>query len=201
MSIVDKAIAAITPPESDEARAEANLKARAAASQGDWLSAALDHHDLIRSAFEECRTATGASGRQAAMKKLALVLNGHSLAEEVVLYPALAKAGEKGHANLAYTEQTTAKMQMAELERIDAGSEAWLDKLEHIRGAVLHHMFEEEGSWFLELREQYDDQAFLTERFREEYERYTGSAERRTEASAAAESRTFRDPGAAPFPV
>jgi hypothetical protein len=199
MSIVDKALAAITPPESDEARAEATRKARAAATQGDWLSVALDHHDLIRSAFEECRRATDASGRQAAMKKLALVLNGHALAEEVVLYPALAKAGEKGHANLAYTEQTTAKMQMAELERIDAGSDAWLDKLEHIRGAVLHHIFEEEGSWFLELHDQYDDQAFLTARFREEYERYAGAAtEARTPRPA--EPRSFSDdPGAAPL--
>jgi hypothetical protein len=94
------------------------------------------------------------------LRALAVVLNGHSLAEEVVLYPALAKSGEKGHAGLAYTEQTTTKMQMAELERIDPRDEAWLDKLEHIRGAVLHHIFEEEGTWVPELKAQYDDQAF-----------------------------------------
>lgn len=174
MSIIDKALGAITPPESDEKRAEATAKARAAASGDDWLSLALDHHDQIRAAFETCRSAKAAADRTKAMKALALVLNGHSLAEEVVLYPALAKSGEKAHASLAYTEQTTAKMQMAELERIAPSDEAWLDKLEHIRGAVLHHIFEEEGTWFLELKEKGEDQATLTARFREEYERYVG---------------------------
>lgn len=186
MSIVDKVLGAITPPESEEQRAETTARARAAAEAGDWLSMALDHHGLIRNAFEACRTAPPAS-RVQAMKALALVLNGHSLAEEVVLYPALAKAGEKGHATLAYTEQTTAKMQMAELERIDPADEAWLDKLEHIRGAVLHHMFGEEGSWFLELKADHEDQAFLTRRFREEYERYVGGG------GAPREARSFEE--------
>jgi hypothetical protein len=174
MSIIDKALGAITPPESEEKRLEATRKARVAAGQDDWLALALDHHDQIRQAFEACRRAGDADTRTAAMKKLALVLNGHSLAEEVVLYPALAKSGEKMHAGMAYTEQTTAKMQMAELERIDPTTPEWADKLEHIRGAVLHHIFEEESTWFLEIKEKYGNQAFLTRRFREEYERYVG---------------------------
>jgi hypothetical protein len=193
MSIVDKALAAVTPPESEEARAEATRKARAAAHAGDWLSLALDHHDLIRSAFTACRTATGAADRSQAMKRLALLLNGHSLAEEVVLYPALAKAGEKGHAGMAYTEQTTAKMQMAELERIDPASDDWHAKLEHIRGAVLHHVYEEENRWFIELKERYDDQAFLTARYQEEFERYVGTGDGSTSA-AVRETRSFARP-------
>lgn len=174
MSIVDKVLGAVTPPESDEKRAEATAKARAAATPGDWLTAALDHHDQIRAGFDECRAARGGPARVEAMRRLALVLTGHSLAEEVVLYPALAKAHEKAHASLAYTEQTTAKMQLAELERIPPEDDAWADKLEHIRGAVLHHIFEEEGVWFLELKDKYDDQGFLDRRFVEEYERYAG---------------------------
>ncbi|WP_300578421.1 hemerythrin domain-containing protein [Phenylobacterium sp.] len=174
MSIVDKVLGAATPPESDEKRAEATAKARAAARPGDWLSAALDHHDQIRSCFDACRAAQDGPSRVQAMKQLALVLNGHALAEEVVLYPALAKAHEKAHAGLAYTEQTTAKMQMAELERISPEDDAWVDKLEHIRGAVLHHIFEEESVWFPELKDKYEDQGFLDRRFVEEYERYAG---------------------------
>jgi hypothetical protein len=134
MSIVDKVLGAITPPESPEARAKATDKARGAAAPGDWLSMALDHHGQIRAAFERAQAAASAEDRIAAFKALATVLNGHALAEEVVLYPALAKNGEKAHASLAYTEQTTAKMQMAELERIDPADEAWHDKLEHIQG-------------------------------------------------------------------
>jgi hypothetical protein len=38
MSILDKVVAAVTPPESEEARAEARAKAQSAASSlsGDW---------------------------------------------------------------------------------------------------------------------------------------------------------------------
>lgn len=172
MSLIDKVLGAITPPETDEARAEATHKASAVAQAGDWLQMALDHHGQIRSAFERAAEAASPEQRVAAMRALATVLNGHAQAEEVVLYPALAKTGEKAHASLAYTEQSTAKMQMAELERIDPHGEAWRDKLEHIRGAVLHHMFEEEGTWFLELKAKAPNQDFLSRRFAEEYQRY-----------------------------
>ncbi|MGA0604388.1 hemerythrin domain-containing protein [Phenylobacterium sp. VNQ135] len=172
MSIIDKALGAVTPPESEAARAKATREARALASPGDWLSLALDHHDEIRAGFEACRNAKSGPERVRAMQALGLVLNGHSLAEEVVLYPAFAKAGHKPATGLAYTEQTTAKMQMAELERIDPTTKEWQDKLEHIRGAVLHHIFEEESTWFPALKADYDDQAHLDRRFREESDRH-----------------------------
>ena len=176
MSIVDKVIAAVTPPETDEMRSNATRKAREAAEPGDWLSAALDHHDQIRAAFTACRETHEPQGRLAAMKQLAVVLNGHVVAEEVVLYPAMAQAGEKVHANHAYVEQTAAKMQMAELENIPPMEDAWLDKLGHIEGAVLHHMYEEESSWFLKLKEKGQDQERVAARFKEEFVRYTGGA-------------------------
>jgi hemerythrin superfamily protein len=174
MSVVDKILSKVTPLPSEEKRAEATANARAHSQPGDWLSMALDHHEQIRSAFAACRRAESAEARVAAMKDLALVLNGHSLAEEVVLYPALAQAGEKMHAGHAYTEQTTAKMQMAELENIAPSTPEWMDKLKHIEGAVLTHMFEEESSWFLRLKEKGERQEHLTERFKEEFDRYCG---------------------------
>ena len=174
MSIIDKAIAAVTPQPSEERRREATEKARAAAQDGDWLSLALDHHEQIRDAFTIGRRAVSAAQRTEAMKTLALVLNGHSLAEEIVLYPAMAQHGHKLQAGTAYSEQTTAKMQMAELENIAPSSDAWRDKWEHIEGAVLTHMFEEENGWFLHLKKHGDDQERLTARYTEEYERYVG---------------------------
>ena len=191
MSIVDKVLGAITPPESQQSRDKATAEARAAATSGDWLSMALDHHGQIRSAFERAHNSLSPEDRLAAFKALATVLNGHALAEEVVLYPALAKNGEKAHAGLAYTEQTTAKMQMAELERINPADEAWGDKLEHIQGAVLHHMFEEEGTWFLELKEKAPDQDFLTRRYAEEYNRYVFGVEEPAKQAQDVEPRSF----------
>jgi hypothetical protein len=176
MSIIDKVVAAVTPPESEESRKEARSKAQAAAGTGDWLSLVLEHHRQIESAFSAVKATTDAAARVAAQKKLALILTGHSNAEESVIYPALVRADEKSHATTAYTEQAAAKIQMGLLESLSPMSQDYLDKLEHIRGAVAHHVYEEEGTWFLELKEKLPtpDQLKLTQRYREEFDRYVG---------------------------
>jgi hemerythrin superfamily protein len=175
MSILDKVVAAVTPTESEEQRLDARVRARSAAMDGDWLSLVLLHHQQIESAFEAVKAATDAASRVMAQKRLALLLTGHAIAEEVVLYPALVKANEEGHATEAYTEQSEAKVQMSLLEEVPPMSQDYSDKLEHIREAVAHHVYEEEGHWFVELRKKLPpaDQVKLTFRYQEEYTRYT----------------------------
>lgn len=177
MSLLDKAIAAVTPPESDEDRAEARAKANAAATPGDWLSMILDHHLLLEAAFADVKAAGDAATRTAALKHLGVILTGHAIAEEAVVYPGLADAGETGHADMGYSEQVMVKMQMAALEKLPPMSQDFIDKLEHIRGAVAHHMYEEEGSWFLELKEKAPaaDQAKITQAYQEQWHRYVGA--------------------------
>ena len=118
MSVVDKVIAAFAPPEDDEQRAEARAKARAAATPGDWLSLVLKHHGELEALFAGVKSATTAEAQRQAEKRLGVMLVGHAIAEESVLYPALARAGENHQAGLGYTEQAAVKMQMAELERL-----------------------------------------------------------------------------------
>jgi hemerythrin superfamily protein len=175
MSILDKVVAAVTPLESDEQRAAARAKARSAATDGDWLSLVLDHHQQIESAFSAVKAATDAPSRVKAQKRLGVLLTGHSIAEESVIYPALVKAGEQSHSTKAYTEQSAAKVQMGLLEDLEPMSQEYLDKLEHIRGAVAHHVYEEEGNWFVDLRTKLPqaDQTKITFRYQEEYTRYT----------------------------
>lgn len=177
MSIVDKVIAAVTPPESDEQRLEARNQANAAATQRDWLSQILDHHLDIEDAFGDVRDANDGSTRTAKLKLLGVLLTGHANAEESVIYPALADGGEKAHAVMGYDEQAMVKIQMALLEKLDPMGKDFLDKLEHIQGAVAHHMYAEEGNWFLDLKEKAPAaaQALLTRRYAEEYNRYVGS--------------------------
>ena len=79
------------------------MKAHAAASPGDWLSMVLEHHEGIEAAFAAVKSAASANAQVAAQKKLAIILTGHANAEEAAIYPALAAAGEKGHATMAYT--------------------------------------------------------------------------------------------------
>ncbi|GEM_PF-2451762 len=136
MSILDKAIAAITPPESDAARAKARAKAQAAARPGDWLSQILDHHRGIEAQFAVVKAATDAASRRSEQKKLGILLTGHSIAEEAAIYPALAADKQVGHAELAYQEQSAAKMEMGLLERLDPMSQDYLDKLGHIEARL-----------------------------------------------------------------
>lgn len=175
MSLLDKVVAAVTPPESDEQRAEARAKARSAATDGDWLSLVLDHHRQIEAAFAAVKATTDAASRVRAQKRLALLLTGHSIAEEAVIYPALVKANEQGHSTTAYTEQSAAKVQMGLLEDLEPMSQEYLDKLEHIRGAVAHHVYEEEGNWFVDLKTKLApaDQTKITFRYQQEFSRYT----------------------------
>jgi hemerythrin superfamily protein len=175
MSLIDKAIAAVTPPESEEARAKATARAKAAATSGDWLSQILDHHREIEARFADVKTATSPEARRAAQKELALILTAHAIAEEAAVYPALAADKQVGHAELAYQEQSAAKMELGLLERLDPMSEDYLDKLEHIRGAVTHHVYSEEGTWFPQLAKDLDaaDQAQVTKRYAEEFARYS----------------------------
>jgi len=174
MSVLDKAIAAITPPESTEDRVRAREKAERCARPGDWLSEILGHHREIEAQFAVLKAATTPEARIEAQQKLGRLLTGHSIAEEAAVYPALAHDKQVGHAELAYQEQSAAKMEMGLLERLDPMSEDYRDKLEHIEGAVLHHVYSEEGTWYPELVAAIDDeeQVLITQRYREEYRRY-----------------------------
>lgn len=191
MSTLDKIIAAITPPESDKQRAEARAKAKAAATPGDWLSLILKHHEQVETAFSEAREASTTGAREAALKRLGEVLTAHSIAEEAVIYPALADIGRKGPADMAYAEQVAAKMQMAALEKLDPLSEDYVDKLGHLQGAVAHHVFKEEGDWFVDLKGLASpaDQEQMLKRYTQEFERYMRGGMKSTKS---AEPKSFR---------
>jgi len=177
MSIIDRFIAAITPPESEEARLRARTQATEAAKPGDWLDQILQHHMDIEDAFLAVKSATDVTGRTTALKLLGVLLTGHAIAEKSVIYPALAQDGEKTHAAMGYDEQAMVKVQMALLEQLPPLSQDFLDKLEHIEGAVAHHMYAEEGNWFLDLKKNAsaEQEAILTKRYLEEYGRYVGA--------------------------
>lgn len=177
MSFLDKLAAKILPDASEEDRAEARARAEKVGRSHRWLAMTVDHHRQIESGLERARTGMDAAARKQAVKELMLVLNGHALAEETVLYPALAEHAEKAHAAMAYEEHSVTKIQMHLLEHLDPMSQEWLDKLEHIRGALVHHIYHEEKTWLIDLAEKAGGESeALSQRFAEEYHRYTGSA-------------------------
>jgi hypothetical protein len=176
MTVLDKIIAAVVPLPSEAARAEARAKARSVAQSGDWLSLILDHHEQIEAAFAAVKSA-GPDGGDA-FRTLGALLNGHAMAEEAVVYPAMAAATGFLGADAAYVEQIAVKMQMAALEKLSPGGADFREKLAHVEGAVLHHVFEEESQWLLDLARKASmaDQARVTERYKEEFERYMNGA-------------------------
>ncbi len=177
MSVLDKVVAAVTPEPSEKDREETRAKARARSSGNDWLSMVLEHHAGIENAFARVKSANSAASQRMAQKQLAILLTGHSIAEESVLYPAMALSNQKGHSTAAYAEQSAAKVQTAALDTLEPLSQDYFDKLEHLRAAVAHHIHEEEEKWFPELSGLGDTsvQAKLTKRYTEEFERYTRS--------------------------
>jgi len=176
MSILDKVVAAVTPTESEEERRSAREKATAAAANCDWLRQILTHHRAVEDAFAQVQAAADANARRRAQHWLGTLLTGHSLAEEAVIYPAMALGDQKTHATTAYTEQSGAKVNLAALETLDPMSQDYLDKLEHVRNAVMHHVYSEESDWFIDLARTNDAalHSRLSARYAEEFNRYMG---------------------------
>ena len=83
---------------------------------------------------------------------------------------------------------------MGLLEDLEPMSQEYLDKLEHIRGAVAHHVYEEEGTWFVELKEKLSpaDQTKITFRYQEEFSRYTGDGEEAASKATPSEVSGYR---------
>jgi hypothetical protein len=179
MSILDKVISAVTTSESDENRVEAHQKARSVASAGDWLSMILDHHEWIEESFGKVRAAGDAASRRQAQKDLGVILNGHSMAEEAVVYPALVRIGKHASAEVAYAQQVAVKLQLAGLEHVDPMCQDYLDKLGRLEGAVGRHIYEEERDWYVDLKQQAPpaDQQMINQRYAEEFDRYMRGGE------------------------
>lgn len=178
MSVIDKVVAAVLPGPSEQAMQDARAKARALAGKTGWLSNVLDHHLQIEYCFAAVKQAGSASGRKKAQKQLALMLTGHAIAEESVLYAAMAPHGQTGGSNRLYAEQSSAKVAMAALDALEPMSQAYLDQLEQIRSAVARHVYAEESDYFPKLKSEADTatQAKLSRKYKEEFERYVGLA-------------------------
>ena len=177
MSLLDKVIAKVTPQPSDNEIAAARAQLRASSEGSQWITQVCDHHDQIDAAFAAVRGARAAADQRAAQKRLAVLLTGHSLAEEAVLYPAMALADQKAHATTAYTEQSAAKVQLAALDELTPLSEDYTEKLQLLWAAVSQHIYSEETEWYPKLRDAADPalHAKLAKRYREEATAYLGA--------------------------
>lgn len=146
MSFLDRIAAAITPAASDEDRIEARQRLTELAVGEPFAEEILSQHQQIEALFMRAKAENGPQA-QATVRELAILLNGHSMAEEAVVYPEISEHSGKTHAGMAYEEHAMTKVQLAALQKLEPGSREWMEKLEHIEGAVQQHVYQEESSW------------------------------------------------------
>ncbi|MEQ5787885.1 hemerythrin domain-containing protein [Erythrobacter sp. NFXS35] len=146
MSLLDRLAATLTPAASDEERRETRLGFEKIAEGQLFAEDILRQHKQIEQLFAQARSASGPAA-QAAVTELSLLLNAHAMAEEAVIYPEVSENSGKTHAGMAYEEHVMTKVQLAKLQKLEPGSEEWIEKLDHIESAVQQHIHQEEGSW------------------------------------------------------
>jgi hypothetical protein len=106
--------------------------AQTAARGGDWLAMVKAHHALVAKTFD----AMLASGntlferRRRMQRTLAYQLTAHSVAEENVIYPALATAGLISESDKLYLDQAHTKVMNAQLELSSLNEQGpWMEKV------------------------------------------------------------------------
>jgi hemerythrin superfamily protein len=146
MSFLDRIAAALTPAASDEERAEARTHLEQLAAGEMFAQDIVRQHKEIEQLFGQARAGVGPAA-QAAVRDLALLLNAHSMAEEAVVYPEISHNSSKAHASMAFEEHAMTKVQLAELQKMQPGTDEFREKLDHIESAVQQHVYQEESSW------------------------------------------------------
>jgi hemerythrin superfamily protein len=121
----------------------------------DLLTA--DHRE-IDSLFRQLEQLSGHTEPEMITRKRDLVdevtinLVKHSVAEETSVYPRVEKQVDKDEAEHAKEEHHEAEETMARLERLDASDPAFDAAVNELIREVRHHVAEEEGRMFTELR-------------------------------------------------
>jgi hemerythrin superfamily protein len=117
---------------------------------GDWLEALKLEHQLALRLFDrlEATEDTASARRTALLKQLKHALGKHAFAEENVIYPALRDWGDKADADKLNHDHGYVKQYLYELEAIDNGSPAFLERLGAFRAELEAHIREEEDAIF-----------------------------------------------------
>jgi len=151
--------------------------AQTAAAKGDWLAMVKAQHALIAKSFEQLLASQNRTylQRDRMIRAIGYQLTAHSVAEENILYPALAMAGMTTDSDKLYLDQAHAKVMNAQMEmaaRANREGQAWLEPARALQAAVLKHAKEdEEGRLYPQLQQKLgaEQNAMLTAGFTREF--------------------------------
>jgi hemerythrin superfamily protein len=125
--------------------------AQTMAAGGNWFDMIKAHHVLIAQNLDQILATRDdqVAERMRLQKRLGYLLTAHSVAEENVIYPAVARMGMTGDSDRLYMEQAQAKVVNADLGMSPAGTTVWRDHVSALKTAILHHAkVEEEADIF-----------------------------------------------------
>lgn len=124
--------------------------------EGDIVRILLEQHAQVRDLFAEVQAAP-ASQRKEPFDRLRALLAVHETGEELVLRPRADDSAWKDVATKRNQEEAEANQVLADLERMDTASEAFLEKLKTFEQAVDEHAEAEENLEFPRVLESLDE--------------------------------------------
>ena len=112
-----------------------------------------EDHRLVEGFFDEYEKLEAAPEKQQLGLKICLALQVHAQIEEEIFYPAAREAIEKAELiDEAIVEHAAAKQLIAEIEGKDASDELYDAKIKVLGEQVSHHIEEEEGELFPQVK-------------------------------------------------
>jgi hemerythrin superfamily protein len=133
------------------------------AEDGSDVIEVLEHdHREVEDMFSELESLRGADTDDAKARRKALAdqvtieLVRHSVAEEVLVYPQVDKKVSSEEAEHAREEHAEAEKTLHRLEKLDADDPAFDDELATLMGQIRHHIEDEEGRMFRDMRQNID---------------------------------------------
>lgn len=119
----------------------------------DAIAFLKDDHRTVQKLFKEFENAKGEGRKERLARRICLELAVHTKIEEEIFYPACEGKIEEDQLKEAYVEHDSAKLLMAEIEAANGETDEFFDaKVQVLSEQIEHHVEEEEGELFPEVR-------------------------------------------------
>lgn len=134
----------------------------------DAIALLKEDHRAVEELFKQFESAKGNGRKEKLARKICLELIVHTKIEEEILYPACEGKIAEDELKEAYVEHDAAKVLIAEIEGANGQTDDFFDaKVQVLSEEIEHHVKEEEGELFPEVRKADIDLKALGEQLAE----------------------------------
>jgi hemerythrin superfamily protein len=119
----------------------------------DAIALLKDDHRKVEKLFKDFESAKGEGRKEKLARQICLELTVHTTIEEEIFYPACEGKVDEDLLKEAYVEHDSAKLLIAEIEAGNGKGDDFFDaKVQVLSEQIEHHVEEEEGELFREVR-------------------------------------------------